>query len=586
MAIPVRFEDYPRKIIAMGQTVRYPHVKTCFGGQPGGKWRGTGFYYDLLKENEPALAREFGGKVLFAIPKTTILQTDCFFDFVEQNRLSSLLGGRPEDGEVVAKFLSASFSDGQKAIFQKLLEHHTRPMVARSSSLVEDSERTSFAGIFNTVFLPNQHTDDAVRLLQFEYAVKLVYASALSLSARDYRERMGINADDQMAIMVQNVVGRHWNDTDGASLYYPEGAYAAFTYNDYAAIGAAPRDGFARVSFGLGPGAVGNAERTFLRVNLGKPYPLAGMYDLKQTLGGAPKYFYALAFPDGALLPDNEDFFLRKLEIHQHGEKTLVNPHLEYYDYQDDRISVGPPGAPLFLMPEFFNEYRGLFTPAIRFLNSMLRSKFGMEVDHEGAFDSIGDSLVIYPLQARPQVRSEKNRVEALPEIPIERQMLRAKNALGKGKYSIKKAVFVPLEAFDFRAAHEIGAELREINQELRELGADGQYALIVPGRLGSEDASLGIPAKFFTISHAAAIIERIVGDKGWEASQGTHMFEGVVGAGMALCSYDNEGDLREKLAMHSSGMSERKFAKVYTFEKPFETRIDKEGNLLMFAAE
>ena len=580
----VRFEDYPKKIIARNETVRYPHVKMYFTGQAGGKWRGTGFFYNLLKENEPALAKEFGGRVFFAIPKTSVIQTDCFFDFVESNRLWSLLSGERDDNEMTGRFLSAKFSESQKDAFRAVLEHHTRPIVARSSSLVEDSERTSFAGIFSSIFLPNQHHDITARLEQFERAVKLVYASAFFSSARDYRRRMGIVTDDQMAIMVQNVVGRHWHGKDGANLYYPEGSYAAFTHNDYAVAGVSPRDGFARVAFGLGPGVVGNAERTFVRVNLGKPYPLAGMYDLDQILRNSPQSFYTLTFPDGEQLPDNEDFYLRKMKIFAEGEKSLVRMHTEYYDRQDEVKRSGPPGSPIFTMPYFFKEYNGLFVPAIRVLNTLLRSNFGMEVDHEGAFDTIGDKLLIYPLQARPQVRSDKKRVDVLPGIPIEKQIFSTCEAQGKGNYSFKRVVFVPLEKFNFKTSREISDELRAINCELREIGADGQYALFVPGRFGSSDASLGINGDFSTVSHSIAIIERIVGANGWEASQGTHIFEAAVGAGIALCDYDKEGGLRGKLETHASGISERKFARIYSFDSPLEMKIDNEGNLLMYS--
>jgi len=578
----VRFEDYPRKIIARNETVRYPHVKMYFTGQAGGKWRGTGFYYNLLKENEPALAKEFRGRVFFAIPKTTVIQTDCFVDFVERNHLELLLNGDREDAEITGKFSSAMFSERQKDAFNNILEHHTRPIVVRSSSLVEDAERTSFAGIFSSIFLPNQHQDISVRLEQFERAVKLVYASAFSSSARDYRRRMGIVTDDQMAIMVQNVVGRLWQGANGSGFYYPEGSYAAFTYNDYAVAGVQPRDGFTRVAFGLGPGVVGNAARTSVRVNLGKPYPLAGMYDIDQTLRNSPQYFYALTFPEGAQLPDNEEFFLSKMKILADGEKSLVKMHMEYYDRQDDIKRSNPPGSPIFTMPYFFDKYDGLFVPAISTLNTLLRANSDMEVDHEGAFDTIGGRLVIYPLQARPQVRSDKKRLDALPEIPDEKWIFSTSEAQGKGNYSFKRVVFVPLENFNFKTSREISEELRAINRELREQGADGHYALFVPGRFGSSDPSLGVNGDFSTVSHSIAIIERIVGANGWEASQGTHIFEAAEGAGIALCDYDKEGDLRGKLEMHASGISERKFARIYSFDSPLEMKIDIEGRLLM----
>lgn len=581
----MRFENYPKKIVAINEAVRFPHVKQYFGGQSGGKWRGTGFYFDLLKENEAQIQKEFGGKVHFAIPKTSIIQTDCFAEFVERNRLWEILSSDKTDNEVAGLFLDAKFSPGQEAEFSKILAHHTRPLAVRSSSPVEDAERSSFAGIFYSVFIPNQNPSDSARLAQFEGALKLVYASAFSSAAREYKRRMGIVGGDGMAVMVQNVVGREWNSPSGSRLYYPEGSYAAFTFNDYAVAGIDPKDGFARVAFGLGPGVVGDADRTFVRVNLGKPYPLAGMYDVRQALNASPRNFFSLEISEDGSVPQSEEHFLRNRPIYSDGEKSLHNYHTQLYDHHGDRLGASE-GAPFFTMPFIFNQNNTLLLPAFRYLNQLLKSNFGMEVDHEGAFDRMDGHLVVYPLQARPQVRSERQRVDALPEVAPEQRIFRTANAQGKGNYSFSYVVHIPLEQFNSRTSHEIGAELRAINHELRELGPNGYYALFVPGRFGSSDESLGVRGDFSTISNAMVIAERIVGTRGWEASQGTHMFEAVVGAGMALCDYDKEDGLAEKLSALATEVSPRKYATVYRFDPPISMQIDKEGGLLMYSGK
>ena len=284
--------DRLKKILSSGSNVHVPEIIRFFGGQAGGKYRGFQFFMEKILENQRMLEGEFGGKVIFTFPDTALLQTDLFEEFVENKRLREAIAPDMDDIEVRAEFLKGKFAEARRELFRKLLSmpEFQGPIAVRSSAPEEDGERSSFAGIFSSVFLPNCHPDPEVRLMQFEAAVKLVFASAFSEDARAYRKMSGmVGGLEKMACLVQSVAGRQWGN-----LYYPEISFAAFKFNDYATNGIDPDDGFIRMAFGLGPGVVDNQGRTAVRVNMGKPLPIAGMNGTKLQLDYAPQHFWAL----------------------------------------------------------------------------------------------------------------------------------------------------------------------------------------------------------------------------------------------------------------------------------------------------
>src|SRR5690606_17241489 len=100
----------------------------------------------------------------------------------------------------------ADFSKGQfpaeiiDNLDRILTEAEARPLIVRSSSLLEDNFGTSFAGKYESIFLPNQGDHDT-RLSALIKAIANIYASVLNPDAlmyrhhkelADYDERIGI----------------------------------------------------------------------------------------------------------------------------------------------------------------------------------------------------------------------------------------------------------------------------------------------------------------------------------------------------------------------------------------------------------
>jgi len=596
----IPFADYPTKIVAEGHSVRVPEFRFNFSGGMGGKAEGLMYFRECLDRNRKVLSEHFTD-THFVCPKTSVVLTSCFDEFIGRNNLAKQIGAGMADSEVAAKFLSAEFSSAQREIFKKMLRYHVRPLIVRSSGLNEDAERASFAGIYSSVFLPNCHQSFDVRLMQFEAALKLVYASMFTEQARAYRGRVGVVGDgEKMAALVQNVVGRRWSDRKTGTLaYYPEISFAAFSHDDFAIGGSRGGDGMARLAFGLGPGVV-EGEKAVC-VNLGMPRTLNELLGNKQAASGAPRDFYYLDLCRDGQMPTGENFFLNKHPIIERADLSLVRRNFSQYNFHYDSVSHCCPDAgqakepgmvPKMLFHQFIKEGEISFVSAVRaILKSVLEPFFGCNIDFEGAADVAIDRegrrhLVMYILQARPQVRVDTGRVEKLPEVDGPSVVVRARHAVGKGRQLFSHFVYIPPEKFNYRSSASIAEEIGRINSSLSVFGTS-RYFLGVPGRLGTSDEALGIQANFSNISNAGGVVEYpIRHDLAPDASQGTHFMEAIRSVGMAFISSERGGLNVENLRLLGTRVERDawKYSEVYAFEKPLRLDIDKQGNAILYS--
>lgn len=596
------FADYPTKIVAEGHNVRVPEFRFNFSGGMGGKAEGLFYFRECLDRNRKVLLQHFKD-THFVCPKTSVVLTSCFDEFVGRNNLAKQVGTGMTDGEVAAKFLSSEFSNAQREVFAEMMKYHVRPIIVRSSGLNEDAERASFAGIYSSVFLPNCHEDFNVRLMQFEAALKLVYASMFTEQARAYRSRVGVVGDgEKMAALVQNVVGRRWVDRKtGGLAYYPEISFAAFSHDDFATGESRGSDGMARLAFGLGPGVV-EGEKAVC-VNLGMPRTLNELLGNKQAASGAPRNFYFLDLCKDGQMPMGENHFLNKHPIIERADLSLVRRNFSQYEWNDDRVShhclYSPEvksleAAPLMLFHQFIKDNALRFIPAVQaLLKSVLEPFFGCNIDFEGAADVVNDRegrrhLVLYVLQARPQVRVDTGRVEMLPKVNEKNTVVQARRAVGKGRQSFSHFIYIPPEKFNYRSSSSIAEEIGRINSSLSVFGTS-RYFLGVPGRLGTSDEALGIQANFSNISNAGGVVEYpIREDLAPDASQGTHFMEAVRSVGMAFISSEMGGLNVENLRRLGKRVERGawKYAEVYSFEKPLRLDIDKQGNAILYHRE
>ena len=197
--------------------------------------------------------------------------SDVFFTFLVNNdlfRLRLQLSratniSHEEFAEVEKRFLAGWFSPEIMEQFRDMLAYFGQaPIIARSSSLLEDSFGNAFAGKYHSEYCANQGTPEE-RLEAFLRAVKLVYASALNPDALTYRRARGLGeSDEQMAILVQRVSGMPYKH-----YFFPSLAGVAFSRNLYAWTDRIdPTRGMIRLVFGLGTRAVNRVGNDYPRM--------------------------------------------------------------------------------------------------------------------------------------------------------------------------------------------------------------------------------------------------------------------------------------------------------------------------------
>jgi len=137
-----------------------------------------------------------------------------------------------------------------------------RPLIVRSSSLLEDNFGTAFAGKYESIYLPNQgEPEDNLRAMQ--QAMARIYASTVNPNALLYRKSRGLlDYDERMALLIQVVEGQQVG-----SYYFPQLAGVAYSRNQYRwSPQIRSEDGFLRLVWGLAHGAVDRVGNDYPRL--------------------------------------------------------------------------------------------------------------------------------------------------------------------------------------------------------------------------------------------------------------------------------------------------------------------------------
>ena len=216
-------------------------------GSLGGKGRGLAFMGTMVKRY-PRLSREH-----FAvdIPKTVVIATDKFDEFMEINNLYPIALSDATDDEILQAFEAACLPESLLEDLMALLEVIHNPVAIRSSSLLEDAHYQPFAGIYKTYMIPRvEEKETMMRLLRS--AIKAVYASVFYADSKAYlTATQNLIDQEKMAIVIQEVVGSTYETPDGA-LFYPTLSGVARSLNFYPIGDERAEDGTASVAFGLG----------------------------------------------------------------------------------------------------------------------------------------------------------------------------------------------------------------------------------------------------------------------------------------------------------------------------------------------
>ncbi len=486
-------------------------------GSIGGKARGLAFVRRLLAERE--LRSRFPG-VEIAVPTATVLATDVFDSFLDDNDLRRFAIECEDDQLLVERFLAARFPEDAARDLGAFLERLSDPVAVRSSSLLEDSQHQPFAGVYDTVMVAHRATSATARLAAVLAAVKRVYASTFLSGAKSYLGATSYRLEEEkMAALVQRVVGSaHGNR------FYPEISGVARSENFYPTGPMRPEDGVAAVALGLGRTVVegGSCVRFCPR------YPQHGRVhgSFRQLLDSTQRGFWALALDGDPQAPSGNDVWC-PLETAE-GDGTLAAV-ASTYSPENESLSTGlaRSGQRVVTFAPILEKMRLPLSELLTALLAELRQGVGAPVEIEFAVNLAGrggGNAELGFLQLRPLPRRRENEALDLAAVAPESLLASSRRALGHGeRVDLYDLVVVDVRRFERAKSAEVAAEIGRINAKLRAERAP--FALIGIGRWGSRDPWLGIPVAWEQVSGAAVIVEAGTAEHPVTPSQGSHFF-------------------------------------------------------------
>lgn len=556
---------------------RYSNFARIGQGSMGGKGRGLAFIDTFIKHRP---AGDFPAGVQIAIPRTVVLCTDVFDEFMESNGLYAKALSDAPDEEILEAFLQAELPQEVKADLQALLKVMDRPLAIRSSSLLEDSHYQPFAGVYSTYMVPRcPDPADTMRLV--EEAVKGVYASVFFADSKAYMNATRNLIDqEKMAVILQEVVGE---THDG--FYYPTFSGVGRSINYYPAGAEKAADGVAEVAVGLGKYIVDGGRA--LRFSPASPGNAIQTSTLQTALRDTQTMLYAL--PDdpeqSKAFKTDDGFNIRSVAVSDAAKTGALRFTLSTYDANDGvlRDTDAGPGRKVVT---FANVLRhGVFPLAesVRLMLDMGQKAMGRPVEIEFAVmlnpkamseEHKGD---IFWLQIRPIVDVKEMLDDSWTRMPDSELLLRSGSALGHGiTDGVRTVVYVRPENFDSLRNPATALELEKLNKELTEAGEP--YILIGPGRWGSSDPALGVPVRWPQIAGARLIVETALPGYRIEPSQGTHFFQNLTSYGVGYFTVDaqrGEGFIDQQLLDETPAAYESETLRMVRFDEPLAIAIN-----------
>ena len=552
----------------------YSLLSRVGGGSLGGKARGLVFIDKVLAGYLPPDA--FPG-VQVGIPRTLILGTDVFDDFLRQNRLLDLAVNETSDTRIALAFLKASVPATVVGDLGDFIRRGHTPLAVRSSSLLEDALYQPFAGVYWTKMLPNNESSSDRRFQNLVDAVKLVWASTFFQAAKAYIESTNHRVEEEkMAVVVQEVVGMSYRER-----YYPHFSGVARSYNYYPVGNAKPEDGVVNVAVGLGKTIVDGGVS--LRFTPAFSHILPQFGTVKDMLNNSQREFYAVNLrPAYAAAATEEDQYLSKLPLDTAEHDGALTHLCSTYSPQNDRVLDGieMPGPRIVT---FANILKNEVFPLAAITGSLLKlSEQAMNCPVEIEFAVNLDARRALPatfgfLQVRPLVVHDELVKVDLAEHPPGAALLFSRKVLGNGVIGgIRDIVYVKPDTFTAARTPRMAGEVHQINIALK--GEGRPYLLIGPGRWGSSDSWLGIPVVWSQISGAKAIVEVALPDMNVEPSQGSHFFQNITSLRIAYFTLplDSKESRVDWDWLHSLPLvKETQYLRHVRVEEPVEVQID-----------
>jgi CheY-like chemotaxis protein len=540
----------------------------------GGKARGLAFINRLIKTHK--LFNQFPD-VIITIPRTVVLSTDIFDEFMDHNNLYSIALTDLSDEEILGRFLNAELPGRVYQDFYAFLAvSRNHPIAVRSSSKLEDSHYQPFAGIYSTYMMP-RHPDNKLMVKMISDAIKEVYASVYYKASKAYMTATANVIDEEkMGIILQEVCGnRHGN------IFYPTLSGVAQSINYYPIGSEKAGDGIASIAFGLGKLIVeGGLSLRFSPKHFKKILQLSST---ETALRDTQKEFRALDLKVDSFIPSTDDGVnILRLGINDITNDGAMKFVASTYDYDNNilRDGINHPGKRIIT---FANVLQNRLFPLAEILSTLLdlgQKEMNNPIEIEFAANletPPGAPKIFNFLQIRPIVHSDETSFINLTNIKPEETIIYSESALGNGNFKgVHDLVYVKPETFNPAKTKEIAGKIERINSEFVKQGSG--YVLIGPGRWGSTDPWLGIPVKWSQISAARIIIESGLKNYRIDPSQGTHFFQNLTSFRIGYFTVNpfiKEGFYDVKFLNNLNPSFEDEHIRHIKFDKPLEIMVD-----------
>lgn len=525
-----------RGVVAVFRKDRFDHYSNFARigqGSLGGKGRGLAFIDQIIKKNP--ICDNFDG-VSISIPRTVVLCTDIFDEFMSSNNLYPIALSDADDATILEHFLKAKLPLRLAEDFTALFEVVDKPLAIRSSSLLEDSHYQPFAGIYSTYMIPNVG-DHQVMLKMMCDAIKSVYASVFYADSKAYMTATSNVIDqEKMAVIIQEVVGQQYGD-----LYFPSFSGVGRSLNYYPIGREKTEDGVAEIAVGLGKYIVDGGLS--LRFSPRHPDCALQTSELTLALRDTQTRMYALEMNSPETFRVDDGFNIVKRSVQDIAPTGALKYMVSTFDYHDNVLRDNDFGEGRRVVT-FNNILKHDVYPLAKAVDFMLTTGQKemcrpVEIEFAGTIDHTGQSKGnIYWLQIRPIVDRKDLVDEHLLALDDSELILRSDTALGHGTVdNVKTIVYVRPENFSASNNPATAREIEKINRDFTQRGIP--YILIGPGRWGSSDSALGIPVKWPQIAGARLIVESALGNYRIEPSQGTHFFQNLTSFGVGYFTID-----------------------------------------------
>ena len=543
-------------------------------GSIGGKARGLAFINSIIKKNK--LYNRFPG-VLITIPRTVVLSTDAFDEFMENNNLYTIALSDIPDEEILKRFIEAELPGWVYQDFYAFLSvSRNYPIAVRSSSKLEDSHYQPFAGIYSTYMIPRV-TDNRIMVKLISDAIKEVYASVFYKSSKAYMTATANVIDEEkMGIILQEVCGkRHEN------LYYPTISGVARSINYYPIGSETASDGIANVAFGLGKLIVDGGLT--LRFSPRHPKKILQLSSMESALRDTQKEFLALDLNIDSFVPSTDDGVnLLKIKIRDAGNDNAMKYLASTYDINNNMLydGISRPGKKVIT---FANILQHNQFPLAEILTTLLET--GSEEMNNPIEIEFAVNLETSPpapnvfnfLQIRPIVQNEQGQNINIDNIDPAEALIYSESALGNGVFrGIRDLVYVRPETFNPAQNEKIATDIEQLNTRFVKQGTG--YVLVGPGRWGSTDPWLGIPVTWPQISAARIIVESGLKNYRIDPSQGTHFFQNITSFRVGYFTvnpFNKEGHYDVEWLEKQNVVYEDDYLRHVRFDNPLEIIID-----------